>query len=559
MNLQKIITFNNFIFCEKTPCFSAEMRALPFEAEKKKPWALARGVFIIVLFLALHLALFNINVAEWGDSYRILRAAEFVRDGSYPQDEKRPPLFSIILSLYPQNFDQVFFGRVIVLLFSIGSLYIFNKIIKNIFESKFSQKLALLLLILNPVYLYWSIRIMADVPFSFVVLLAFYILSIQKKEPKLLVTALLGLISSIAALIRFEGFLLFGALLFGIVFYEGFKDFKQLLNISYLFKKTFKEFNKILIFILSFVVGMLPFWLYRNPFDSKYFSEPASRAYDIKMVSIYLLSLLFVMGTVFALNFILLGKEKTLNYLFKNPGVFIFVVLEMILILLWPAAVPRLFVPIIPFFVIFMVFGLENLFSLKINLKTLFPFFISFFVYVIGQYIFRLQFLGVMKLFFILIVVSQLLVLLSIYLKKRNYFYLMFFISLSIWSFSTIYTHKSIFISVKNAGEYAVKNLTGLAIYNDVSSVSDWYLNQKNKSDKISGYYYNTESKERMSFENLKALNPDYLIITNEHNTSMDLDIDARPYLKEIKEFRYNVNGDVFFTKIISFDKDYIK
>ena len=128
-----------------------------------------------------------------------------------------------------------------------------------------------------------------------------------------------------------------------------------------------------------------------------------------------------------------------------------------------------------------------------------------------------------------------------------------------VWSIFVIRTHKDIFISVKNAGDYAQKNLQGLIIYNDISSVSDWCINQKVKDDNVWGYYYNTESKKTMTFEALQEINPDYLIITNEHNTTMELDIEKRPYLSEIKEFRYNVNGKEFFAKVVKFNKEFDK
>ena len=72
--------------------------------------------YIYVLFVLLHLLLLNVNTAEWGDSYRILRASEYIRDGSYPQDEKRPPLFSFVLALRPENVDAVLWGRVVLFL-----------------------------------------------------------------------------------------------------------------------------------------------------------------------------------------------------------------------------------------------------------------------------------------------------------------------------------------------------------------------------------------------------------------------------------------------------------
>ena len=118
---------------------------------------------------------------------------------------------------------------------------------------------------------------------------------------------------------------------------------------------------------------------------------------------------------------------------------------------------------------------------------------------------------------------------------------------------ATIWLHKDIFISVSNGAKYAGQNLTGRIGYNDVSSVSDWYINYKYNKVDSQGFYYYTEKKSQLEYEKLKAESIDYLLITNEHNTTMELDLKSRPYLEEIKEFRYNVNGSEFFTKILKF------
>ena len=132
-------------------------------------------LFSFILFIVVHIALVNFNSAEWGDSYRILRASEFIRTGSYPSDEKRPPLFSALLALRPVSVDAVIWGRVAMLIFSILSFFVFYKLVKIYIKDEKYRFIALILFTFNPVYLYWSIRVMADVPFSFFVLLAFYI------------------------------------------------------------------------------------------------------------------------------------------------------------------------------------------------------------------------------------------------------------------------------------------------------------------------------------------------------------------------------------------------
>lgn len=119
----------------KTPTLVGDEVKSPPEAEsyaeggrKKKIPRVYPGRFIFLLFVVLHIALFNINAAEWGDSYRILRASEFIREGSYPNNEKRPPLYSFVLAVRPDGVDQVLWGRVIMFGLSIASFWVFYKL-----------------------------------------------------------------------------------------------------------------------------------------------------------------------------------------------------------------------------------------------------------------------------------------------------------------------------------------------------------------------------------------------------------------------------------------------
>ncbi len=170
---------------------------------------ISNKVWIIFLFyFVLHAVLLNVNYAEWGDSYRILRASEFIRQGTYPDDEKRVPLFSTILAVRPVGVDQILWGRFVMLGLSMLMMYVFFLFIK---EFKFGERfehLALWLFALNPVVLYWSLRIMADVPFTLLVLLVFY--AYKKWENSLLWWRLiiLGGLLGLGVLTRFEGYIL---------------------------------------------------------------------------------------------------------------------------------------------------------------------------------------------------------------------------------------------------------------------------------------------------------------------------------------------------------------
>ncbi|OGC75775.1 hypothetical protein A2547_01655 [candidate division WWE3 bacterium RIFOXYD2_FULL_43_10] len=84
--------------------------------------------------------------------------------------------------------------------------------------------------------------------------------------------------------------------------------------------------------------------------------------------------------------------------------------------------------------------------------------------------------------------------------------------------------------------------------------MSDFYLNVLD-TPKVSGFYYNTESKKNLTYEALRQTGADYFLITNEHNTTMELDLGSRTYLRPVKDFSYNVNGAEFFAKIVRFER----
>lgn len=464
--------------------------------------------FIILSFVILHLVLININVAEWGDSYRILRASNYIRiDNSYPNDEKRPPLFSTALALRPDNFDPIVWGRLFMFGVSLTAVYVYTKLL-DLLKIK-NKSSALLLLLLNPVYLYWSIRIYADVPFSLLVMLAFYLLYKKKN-------LLLGVIVGLAILTRFEGYILGLAIGVHLVFIN-------------------KKSSDLIKFGVASFLTVLPWWVYRDPFSSTYFGESSGRVYDAKMLWVFVASLIFSFGFI-----PIASSFKKIN-IKKYLGIIVFVILELLLAVLWPAAIPRLFVPVIPFLAMYLS---ESLVEMPNNNKLVLFNFLLLIFYIVSQYFLKLQFLILFRNVLYVVVGLQIVMLVAQYFNKRNLFLTLSALSMFIWSISTIILHKDIFIAVKNAAEYARDNLDGRIAYNDVSSISDWYLGDR-------GVYLNMDSKNGRTQAILKEKNVNYLLITNEHNQNMEIDLSEVEYLEEIKEFRYNIRGTEFFTKII--------
>jgi 4-amino-4-deoxy-L-arabinose transferase-like glycosyltransferase len=471
----------------------------------------------------------------------MLRAAEFIRNGTYPADEKRPPFFSLLLATNP-NIDQVLWGRLVVLGLSILSFLVFEQVCKELLtdaDAKLAEKrtnIALLLFTFNPVIFYWSLRIMSDVLFMLLVLTVFWQYLMYRRTGSLFNLLFSGFIAGLSVLTRFEGYILVGSLGLGIFLHNP------------------RNFKKPILFGLVALLLVGPYLYLRNPLTSTYFEEPGGRKYDFEMIMIYLSSLLYSFGAVVLPFFIFKSRKYIFGTLKNNYPLLIFLSLELLLVLVWPAAVPRLFVPVLPFLILFASYSLAD-FKLRLQDRTVFAlsYFALFTAYVVLQYFLKLQFLVSTRNDFILIVLVQL-ALFGIFIFAKIYSLQALYVSAVLWSFFAVNIHKNIFISVKNAGVYASQNLQGNVAYNDVSSVSDWYTNYK--GTKTKGFYYNTEKKKNLEYNALAEQNIDYLIITNEHNTTMTLDLEKRPYLELLKEFRYNVNGKDFFTKVIKLRKN---
>lgn len=515
-------------------------------------------VLIFFFFIALHLLLLNINSAEWGDSYRILRAAENVRRLTYEEKEKRPPLVSAVIAVRPSSVDAVVWGRVVLLGFSIITFIIFDKLSSIYIKDKKYQLISLLLFVLNPTYLYWSIRIMADVPFSLFVLIAFYLLEKWKDNLNIGRLIVLGLVCGLSILTRFEGYLLTLSILMGVLFLN--KEYSpDLLKIKNFFSLFFLKFKNLLIIGLTTLVVILPWLLFRSPFESKYLDEPETRVYNLNTIWIYFVSLFYLLGFTQFFYFLFKNPANFLKLFKQNIGIAVFTILELVLILLWPAAIPRLFISLIPFLIISFVLALEKYESSneKISYLDVFVIILLLVFYALSQYILKLQFLVTSRNLFLVVFGIQIVSTYLLLTKKKNVFLFVTVLSMFVWSLSVIYIHKDLYHALKDASEYVARNLSGRVAYDSVNGVTDWYLNREGKNKELSGFYYPVLVKKDLDPKRLSDKHVDYMILTNEHNPDASYDIDKRPYLTVIKDFRYNVNGKDFFALVIKFNKDY--
>jgi len=503
----------------------------------------ANSHFIIFIgFVIFHVLFMNINRVEWGDSYRILRASEYVRDFSYPEDEKRPPMYSAFLALRPlTTLDPVLWGKLFMFIVSLACFYLFYKITCILFKEKRELiTLSLLLFAFNPVYFYWSLRIYADVFFSLQVLLLIYLYLKWRDGFKPVQLFVLAFVSVLAVLTRFEGYLLSLSLGIGILFFKKFPNHKDV-----------KNFLMYSFFTLLLVI---PYWLWKNPLDSSYLSEPSGRSYDFIMIAKYFLSLFFLFGFTLAPAFLSAKLKQVLAFFKGHVFLAVFVLSELLLILAWPAAIPRLFVPILPILIWPLAQSINFYFAEKKSNTVLFVLASVVFLclYVCGQLFVPLQFLIPSIKMVSVVFLLNLVGLFFIYQKNYAISLTLIIVSTLFWTLSVTYLHRNIYSTIRSSVDYANTNLEGIIAYNDSSSVSDWYLNESpNSSSKIVGKYFEYGSSDQLSLENLREKGYDYLLFTNEHNPSLEVAFEKRPYLKVVESFEKEINGTMSFTKVV--------
>ncbi len=494
------------------------------------------SLILLVLYVLIHLVLINVNVAEWGDSYRILRAALYIDNLTYPDDEKRPPLFSALISVFPQNPDPVLWGRVTVFALGVATFGLFLKLLKKFLldHTVYSVRnlyLGGLLFMFNPVLFYWSLRVMSDVLFLFLVVLAFCIYYFVHHPAKK--AALLGLVAGFSVLTRFEGYLLFGA--FGLEF-----------GISFLQKKDFKS---IFMYGLAFMLLFIPFVVWRNPLSSSYLEEPGGRVYDINTVFIFLLAFLFSLGFTSAPQFFRLPKK----FVQTNIALTAFLSVSFILVLLWPAAVPRLLMPMLPFLIIFVVLNMVSYFSQAKSTKDIRGAIVGLSLlalYVVGQLKYKQQFMIVNKYIFVLIVLLSILSIFFMFIRNARLFYASIVLSALLWSSSIIYLHKDLYTTLIITSDYMLQNLQGHIKYNDTASIIEWTIDHRDPQNKLTGDFgplYNTNTIDYNKLIGEKKY--DYLVVTTEERPSLNFEPDAN-YLVEVFSSEKYTNGAVFSTKI---------
>jgi hypothetical protein len=343
----------------------------------------------------------------------------------------------------------------------------------------------------------------------------------------------MGLICSLGILTRFEGYLLAFAMFIGILVTTR-SSLMQWLKTS-------------AAFILTTGIVVLPWLLYRNPLTSSYLEEPTGRSYGLEMLASYLVSYVFVLGiipagSILAAFFVNRSSITLPSVLKKYPHIATFVLLESFLILAWPAAIPRLFVPVIPLLIIAFVKNVEWLFTKRTGLIGAAAIALTV-VYIVAQGCLRLQFLGPNTLVYISIGMIAIVSAVSIAIGRYKLFLGSAVVSMTVLAASTVYMHKDIYLSIKEISVFSLREIRGNIIHNDTASIVNWYFPESR--------YKNLDNKNYLTQAYLEENQVDYIILTNEFNPNLEIDLKKRPYLELVKESRYNTGGKMFFTWLV--------
>ncbi len=432
---------------------------------------------LAAVFVALRLALFNINIAEWGDSYDFLRIAESITRGEYPPDAKRLPVFPLLIAVGIPFLDAVVWAKIVVLLASAGGLFLTCRLTRRLFPDLSANWLlaAGYLLLFSPIFLYWSIRVVAEPVFAFWVLLAF---NLFYDPPRFLrglrQVAFMGADCGLAAMTRYEGFLLFGALGLGLLTRERGERRGILLSL--------------VLYSVAFVLVISP-WLLRNylvfgtVFYTLYSDDPAgflnAAFYRWQWLSYAVFLFGFPWGFWWLVRGLGLLRQKWLHYL----PIFAYVVLSLALFFVWcPRS--RFYIPLLLLLSGFVVAGFRA--STTAHRDKLFPF-AAFALLALHTFVtlkYRFYFLGaggvsraaVLGLGLAAVLGSVLFAALK---RLRAYLPKMLFLTTLVCeifvSFGVISNRRLMYSSVYQAATDPV--LSGeLVVFSDETGVSSWYL-----------------------------------------------------------------------------------
>ena len=305
----------------------------------------------LIVYLIIRIILFNINHTEWGDTFRMIRSADYIWNYSiWPWDEKRWPLYSLLLVPGVAFNIPILWGRFLSLIISIliivyayffylryfiGSISKFDKARNSQLglglpsgdgysKSNTNKMYAVLVSALtatSSVFAYWSLRVMADPVFTLLVIaFLFYFIRrgnyygstiLLKKAyinislQSVYINTSLSLLLLCITMTRLEGLFL----LFGVLFFLFFR----------------KRFWELLLYLMPQVLIYIPWTLYAKfiydgPVNNDYLEEAKGFVFDFARFEYFATYTLFILVIPILTYFVFYGLWIYLLPQFNNKN-----------------------------------------------------------------------------------------------------------------------------------------------------------------------------------------------------------------------------------------------
>lgn len=272
----------------------------------KKIFSKYKWIFLILL-LSLIIRLFYFkNHQIWWDSAVYIEMGKYLfsfgKVGLW--EASRPLVWPIILGfLWKLKLDPIFFGKILLLLFSLGTIWFTYLISKKVFNEKIAL-LSSLILTLSPTFFFFNSILLTAIPSTFFSLLGVYFF-LNKKH------FLSGLFLGLAFMTRFLQL----GIIFCVLLIMLYKIFKKQVS----FKTMFFFSSGFSIFVVPFLV--FNFIRYSNfiyPFllqafmtqNTGWFNHHPFNFYFINIMKENILSVFVILGIIFAIK--KADSEKTL-------------------------------------------------------------------------------------------------------------------------------------------------------------------------------------------------------------------------------------------------------
>ncbi|GFP19256.1 hypothetical protein HKBW3S03_00761 [Candidatus Hakubella thermalkaliphila] len=480
----------------------------------------------LAIYVTWRLLLLNFNSAEIGDFYNFLLLARDITTGKFPIFTNRLPFYPLLLAIGLPFLDGVLWGRILSLVFSVGILILTYKIAILFSANKNIAFLTVALLTLNPIFAHDSLRALSEAPFVFFVMLTFY-LYYRKDVPWRGI--FLGTSALLAAMTRFEGYLLIPAVLVGLIVQKRWRDISTVLAI--------------------FLVPVIILWGRHQiltgepPLLIQYLPQILVGPRMFDLLHLYAMHVVFMAGFPLGALWVYMGLKDGLSKQFQQYlPLLVFLALELFLIYkVHPAH--RYFNALVPFFSFFLALGLLKEYSLKkIHMPVISVILLSFFIY--GSLKFQPFFVVGTIFSAISTTIFTLLVIFIMVLssKKINFAYFkpltVFFVVLAgiVLSTSIVLYRQYDYYTVTEASKFVLQK-EGRVAWSDETGVSTWYLRER-------GIGLSEDLNDDEQWVWLKKNSVDYVLVTNEYNEGAELtvvkNVQYRSKFRLVKRFSWN-------------------